>query len=249
METVTIDGVEIFRAGVWNDDSYSTRDLQQLVDNFSFLKDKVKPPIKLGHSEKQRLLKEEGLPAGGWITKLKLAGDKVLATISDVPKRLARLIKNRQYKRISAEIYPSYKSGDKTYNNVLRAVALLGGDIPAIDSLRDVEAMYTLKTFNDDQFFKTYDLQMKERCRMAQPFKTFTKDGVEYYQDSITGKTYPVENFDTYDEKSQGFLQTELNGTGDIESMDAEQLRSLVRSLQAQVTELQMQLEEKGQEE
>ena len=141
-ETVTIDDVEIFKSGVWNGDKYSDSDLDSLVMNFNKLSDKIKPPVKLGHSEDQDLLKKEGLPAAGWVSKLKRIGNTVMATLSDVPKKIADLIKRRAYKRVSAEIYPEFSSEGKRYKTVLRAVALLGGDIPAIESLADIQALY-----------------------------------------------------------------------------------------------------------
>ena len=161
LETTTVDNVEIFRAGVWNGDKYTVKDLQQVVSNFVNLTEHVKPPIKLGHGEDQSILKREGLPAGGWIKKLRLIGDKIVATITDVPKQLARLIKNKQYKRVSAEIYPEYEIAGKKYKNVLRAVALLGEDIPAIDSLKDVELLYTAK--NNKTKYVTFESKIIKR--------------------------------------------------------------------------------------
>ncbi|MEK7112899.1 MAG: phage protease [Patescibacteria group bacterium] len=156
-ETVTLEEEEIFETGTWNGDKYTKSDLEQMVENFEALKSEVKPPVKLGHNEKQKLLEEDGLPAAGWITKLKVKGDKLVATLSDVPRKIYELIKNRAYKRKSAEIYPSFKASDgKIYRPVLRAVAILGQDIPAVTTIGDIHALYKDK---GNQKFKIYDFK------------------------------------------------------------------------------------------
>ena len=136
---------EIFAVGTWNKDKYSSKNLQEMVTNFEILKDSVKPPAKIGHSETQELLKKEGLPAAGWVDSVKMVGNKVIATFKDVPKVVKDLIDKKAYRRVSAEIYPKYKDPKtgKTYNNVLRAVAFLGADIPAVETLSDIASLYS----------------------------------------------------------------------------------------------------------
>ncbi len=141
-ETKELKDVEIFKVGKWNNDSYSAKDLDEMVKAFNELKDEIKPPLKLGHG-KQDLLKQQGMPAAGWISKLKIVGQKLLADIIQVPKTIYELVKKGAYKKISSEIYWGYKANDgHTYPRVLRAVALLGSDIPAVTGLKDVEALY-----------------------------------------------------------------------------------------------------------
>lgn len=152
---------EIFMSGQWNKDKYSVSDLQELVSNFDELKDVVKPPAKIGHSESQDYLKKEGLPAAGWVDSLKMVGNKIVASFKDVPKVIKDLIDKKAYKRVSAEIYPTYKNpaNGKIYNNVLRAVAFLGSETPAIETLSDIAALYNM----DTQDFKVYTFDM-EKC-------------------------------------------------------------------------------------
>ena len=141
-ETQRIDNIEIFATGKWGTESYDKKDLDLLVKNFNALSDEIKPPNKLGHG-KQGLLASAGLPAAGWITALRRVGDKLVADMSDVPKRIARIIKNRGYKRVSVEIYNNYqdKNGERR-GLVLKALAFLGGDIPAVKTLKDMEVLY-----------------------------------------------------------------------------------------------------------
>lgn len=154
-ETVKLEDEEIFAVGTWNGDKYTHEDLKEIANNFNLLKGEVKPPVKLGHSESQKLLEADDLPAGGWVTGLKVAGDKLIANISDVPRKIYELIKNRAYKRKSAEIYPQYTGADgKKYGKVLRAIAFLGSATPAINTLNDLLARYS---GDRKQKFKTYN--------------------------------------------------------------------------------------------
>lgn len=143
-QTYELKDVEVFGSGKWNGHEISDADIQDIVNNTNEIIDKLKPMVKLGHDDKQKLLQSTGLPAGGWITKLKKVGDKILVNIKGVPKVLYELIKNGAYKRISSEILNDYTepSTKKRYNKVLSAIAFLGGDLPAITNLKDIAALF-----------------------------------------------------------------------------------------------------------
>jgi len=143
-DVVTIEDIEIFRAGKWNGDEYTEQDLQDIVNNFLALQAELTPPVKLGHDKSQKLLQQDGYPSAGWISNLKKVGDKLIATFSNIPRRIAELIKNKAYRKISSEMWWNYKDEvGKIYNKVLWGVALLGEDIPVIGSLADIEALYS----------------------------------------------------------------------------------------------------------
>lgn len=135
---------EIFSAGTWNGDKYTVTDLDDMVANFAKLKDTVKPPVKLGHNEKQPLA--DGQMALGWVENLKRIGDKLVATLSQVPDVLYKAIKAGRYKRVSSEIMWNYKHAGETFKKVLSGVALLGADIPAVGNLADLEAFLSQST-------------------------------------------------------------------------------------------------------
>lgn len=142
LRTVSIHGVEIFAAGTWNGHEYTNADLDAMVSAFSELRGKLDPPVKLGHDDGQKLLQQDGYPAAGWVSALRRTGDKLVADLRDVPAKLAELIKAGAYRKVSAEIYWNYKEAGKTYRRVLKAIALLGGDIPAVSSIGDIRALY-----------------------------------------------------------------------------------------------------------
>jgi hypothetical protein len=138
-----IENVPIFQAGTWKGQTYTIEDLDEIVRNTNAL---IKaglhePPIKLGHSENQKkLLEESGLPAFGYVEKLYRIGDQIFADFIDVPDKLVDWIALRHYDKVSSEIYLDYehpKTGEKI-GKVLRAVALLGADIPAVKGLGSI---------------------------------------------------------------------------------------------------------------
>jgi cation transport regulator len=143
-QTYELKDVEVFGTGEWNKHKITDEDLDNIVNGTNEIIDQLKPKVKLGHDDKQKLLQASGLPAGGWITKLKKVGNKILVDIKEVPKVLYELIKNGAYKRISSEILYDYTepSTKKKYEKVLSAIAFLGADLPAITNLKDIAALY-----------------------------------------------------------------------------------------------------------
>lgn len=144
-ETKSIKGIEIFSCGKWNGDEYTIEDLQEMVKAFEENKNGARPYIKLGHDSKQKLLQEDGLPAAGWIDKIYIQGNKLIADVVDIPSKIYALIKARAYRKVSSEIFWNIKIGEKTYKRMLSAVALLGSDTPGVMNLNDILAMYNLK--------------------------------------------------------------------------------------------------------
>ena len=173
LEFASLKDIQIFATGKWNGHTITKKILDGMVDTFKAIGSKVQPYLKLGHNEEQTLLQKDGLPAAGWVTNLKRVGETLVADFADVPKVIADLIEKKAYKRISSEVYSKYEDGDGTrYANVLRAVALLGGDTPAVNCLADVVALYAKADsdttekfeFGFDDFINTKgDMEMTEQ--------------------------------------------------------------------------------------
>ncbi len=153
-----IEGVEIFSAGTWNEDIYTVQDLDEMVKAFNETGETCRPYIKLGHNEDQRLLREDGLPAAGWIGKLYRSGEKLLADFIDIPEKIYQLIENKAYRNVSSEIYWDIDMGEKSYKRMLAAVALLGAEMPAVSNLKDILAMYKAQ-FKNIGAQKSYELE------------------------------------------------------------------------------------------
>ncbi len=243
--TEKLENVEIFMSGTWNKDKYSEQDLRDMVKNFEELKDRVKPPAKIGHSEDQKMLKKEGLPAAGWVNKLQLVGNRVVASFTDVPKVIKDLIAKKAYKRVSAEIYPTYKDSTtgKVYKNVLRAVAFLGGDIPAVETLRDVQALYAAGpdgakwyTFDSSEFEKGGGVYMSKWFKVTVDGEQQKEELVKKLSDAM-GVKVNVEDGAMIDEEEQKKRAEEETKIKDAEDKN-KKIEELTQQFQA-VSKLQ----------
>lgn len=139
--------VEIFATGEHNGDQYTLADLDAMVEAFEA--SDFRPPVKLGHSE------DVGRPAYGWVDNLRRVGHKLVADLTHVPSEIYRVIKSRGYDAVSAEVYWNLKRGGRTFRRALKALALLGQDIPAVAGLRPLHALFadmtgTVKVYTVD---------------------------------------------------------------------------------------------------
>ena len=144
METVDLPAVEILAAGVRihgrlsppDGDIYSRRDLEQIASANQDLSAELRPPAKIGH--------DNGLlPAVGELRNIRVAGDKLVADVVNVPRRFAELVKARAYHARSVELsrFTSQRTG-RRYDLVVSGLAWLGGKLPAVRTLEDVVALY-----------------------------------------------------------------------------------------------------------
>lgn len=164
---------EIFSVGTWNDETFTLADLQEIAHNFDRLKNQLKPPLKFGHDKNQTLLgQSDGDPALGWVESLKVVGEKLIATFAGVPPVVYQAIEAQRYKQVSAEIYFQVRVGGKKLGKALKAVALLGADLPAVTNLQDLTAFLSEGKFLPSQKVKTFTLSIplsKEKKRMTHP--------------------------------------------------------------------------------
>jgi hypothetical protein len=103
-----------------------------MVDAFDRCGFKV--PVKLGHDEKS------GDRSWGWVKAIRRVGSKLVADITDIPSSLFKLIKEKAYDAVSAEIFWDIERNGEVFKRCLRAVALLGAEIPAVSDLAPISA-------------------------------------------------------------------------------------------------------------
>lgn len=143
--TKTLKDQEIFSAGVWNNDSYTETDLDSMVSAFNSVHPKV--PLKLGHDDSQKWFgQKDGAPALGWVENLRRIGTKLVADFVNVPNLIVDLIGKKAYRSKSAEIYWNLKDQGNVWPRVLKAVSLLGADIPAVSNLNDLQTVLMSNT-------------------------------------------------------------------------------------------------------
>jgi hypothetical protein len=167
LPTKSVSALEIFQTGTWNGDVYTERDLDDMVRAFG--KVGFQPTIKAGHENGQEnkavARRAFGEPALGSISRIWRSGQKLLADVTGIPKRFGDLIEAGSYKRVSAEIYWNYKSGEKVYPRVLKALSFLGGDIPALTSLTAIESLFqrtaggAVRGYSAGREFRVYSVE------------------------------------------------------------------------------------------
>lgn len=128
--------VEIFAVGQWNGMNFETEDLNMMASSFSSLKEVHKVPLKFGHNEEQPFT--DGQPALGWVEKVWVEGTKLMAKFVDIPDVVYKAIENKLYKNVSVELDMGVEHKGSQYTWVLSGVALLGADIPAVNTLADL---------------------------------------------------------------------------------------------------------------
>lgn len=169
MEMQSIQGVDIFAEGIWNGDKFTMDDLKQIVDTFNKTKDKLKPFLKLGHGDKQKALEKDELPAAGFVDKLRIVGKKIVADFTNVPKKIFDLIKRRAFDRVSAELFINMPVDGVRHPFALKAIALLGGETPAVHDLDSMVDLFFVETvFGEDSETKTYEIKTQEDTTMSE---------------------------------------------------------------------------------
>jgi len=134
-------GVELFKAGFHNGKEYSEQDIDEIINNFSGLKKEnpnFKLPIKIGHKMK------DGAPAIGWFENLRKVSGKLVCDFVDVAEPVAKFINLNGLKNRSIEMYENFvNSAGEKVGKVLKAVALLGDTMPAVN-LSDIQELNEL---------------------------------------------------------------------------------------------------------
>ena len=123
-----IPAVEIFRVGEWNGEEYERADLEDMILAFGGVGYDV--PLKIGHAE------DDTAPASGWVTNLRMEGDRLVADFEHMPKQVYDMVRGRRYNAVSSEIFFNLKRGDRSFRRALKAVALLGAATPGVAGLR-----------------------------------------------------------------------------------------------------------------
>jgi hypothetical protein len=133
----TID-FEAFAPGEWNGLKFDRTDIEEIAKNFSALLPYHKVPLKFGHNDDQPFT--DGQPALGWVIKAWVSDTgKLMLRAEKVPDVVKRAIGSGLYRKVSVELDIGVEHKGKYYRYVLSGVALLGADLPAVNSLADLD--------------------------------------------------------------------------------------------------------------
>jgi hypothetical protein len=143
LQTVDIPHVHLCKVGEWNGRPYTQGEFAEAARTAAELKDAYHIPVKLGHDDGQTLLGQtDGDPAFGWVENVQAEGDDLYGDFKNVPVHLAQLIKSGGYRGRSCEFWLNTEYGGKDRPFMLKAVALLGVDAPAVEGLTDITSLY-----------------------------------------------------------------------------------------------------------
>jgi len=175
----TIRAVPVFKIGNWKGKEYTQADLDEMAKNTNALirSDIHTPPLKLGHNENQELLKNDGLPSAGYGTNFYRVGDTLYADFTNLPDMVNDLIKSKRYSKVSIELYDEFKypGTNENIGKVIRAIALLGADVPAVKGLGDIHKIFysegsmALVTFSETDFKEDTMKWTKEEIKARVP--------------------------------------------------------------------------------
>ncbi|MGL5956421.1 MAG: hypothetical protein ACRC0X_07470, partial [Brevinema sp.] len=122
--------IPILKIGCYTDSKGKTLELthhilQEIADCYP----ENSAPLIKGHPTSED-------PAMGWVHQLKLIGDKLYASFSDINENFKRELKNKSFKNISASFFlPNSSSNPQRGKYCLRHVGALGATRPAIPNL------------------------------------------------------------------------------------------------------------------
>jgi len=216
-------GIEIFAPGEHNGDKYTEQDIDDMVAAHGELD--YRPAIKIGHSKDA-----PGSPAYGYVTALRKVGGKLIADFESMHDSVVQAIKDKRYGRVSSEIYFNLKRGGKVFRRALKAVALLGAEVPAVANLVPLHKMEFAASGFESVAECEQDLEVRQQAiidALAERVETLTETlNQQKEQDAMTIK-------ELKEKKAALEAQiTELNKLG--EKMTAED-RARITALSAEV--------------
>lgn len=179
---------EVFRTGEHTDMNgniveYTQEDLGLIVSRYNEQEEKERhvAPIILGH--------EEGTdtPAYGWVERLKVVGEKVLAGIRDIKSEFAQWVEDGHYRFKSIGIE----------NGLLKHLAFLGATPPAIKGLNESTITTDNKFSGNRNFYTEIVIEKNEQLT-----ETETKE--QYKHKSLNDIYYSL-----FGEKPMRFLTEE----------------------------------------
>lgn len=133
-----IKDVEIFATGTHNGETFTDKDLQEIVDATNALD--FKPAIKVGHTD------DSALPAFGYVENFRKVGNKIIGDFTNLTQEVYESIKQKRFGRVSVELYKNLRRDGKVFKKALGAVALLGQSIPGVSGLKPLYEMFKLES-------------------------------------------------------------------------------------------------------
>jgi|GEM_PF-6319134 len=155
--------MELLREGIWNGIKITREIMDQMVANFEHFKDILRVPLKLGHNKQQPLT--DGMPALGELSKIWIdENGTMIGEATGMPDIVSKAIKGKLYRDVSIEASFDVTHKGTDYGAVLTGLALLGADLPAVNTLSDLQAY--LSKENGFAFSRSISFSMQEDKNM-----------------------------------------------------------------------------------
>jgi hypothetical protein len=156
LETVNMTK-EILSVGKFNGIDITEQDINDMIENFSELKDTKEVSMRIGHTSDDK--PNTKILRAGTVDSLvkgiskKTGKTTLIAKLRNTPKQIAEFIEKELLKPVSIEFLRKWKDGitGKEYKNVLTAIALMGSAQPAVPGLADFEISFSE---NADEYIK-----------------------------------------------------------------------------------------------
>jgi hypothetical protein len=135
-----IDELEIFRAGDYPQGRYTAEDLRRIADNYDPAWHEA--PCCVTHAGDPN-----DDPAGrahGWVKRLWVRGDRLIAAVRDVPADFAEALRAGRFRKRSAAVYSALPLPDGSAGPYLRHLAWV--PIPQVKGLADPAIRFDEKT-------------------------------------------------------------------------------------------------------
>lgn len=117
--------VEVFRAGDYGERGrYGPETLEAIARDYD--PESHEAPVTFDHDQQG--------PAHGWVRRVRLLGDRLVATLAGLSPALAEALRRRRFPKRSVELYRRFAATGRPY---LKAVSFLGAAAPAVKGLRD----------------------------------------------------------------------------------------------------------------
>lgn len=215
-DTYDISNVPIFAAGRWNGETYSEKDIDDMVSAFEETKGFMKPYLKLGHDGNQKLVQKDGMPAAGWVERLYREGKTLYADFSKVPKKIFDLVTAGAYRKISSEIWWNFNFNGKVYRRMLKAASFLGADWPGVSTLDDIIALYAspereVKAYEGNGEIRTFEADKDQLTKEDSPMKELQEQLAEA-QNELAEAKVKLKELSVKDERIK-VLETDLEST------------------------------------
>ncbi len=163
--------IPILRVGRYKDASGRNCDItpQVLTDIVESYESKSAPLVK-GHPNNEA-------PAMGWIDRLKIVGNELQASFSDITEEFQHEVEQRSFKNISASFFmPLSDSNPSKGKHCLRHVGVLGASRPAIPNLGTLQEALA---FSEDRLSITTPERESSPLTPEQMSLTFCQEGEE----------------------------------------------------------------------